>query len=99
MASASLRKPAGSSEPMIGVTLAVCTPPHVSIGKGPTEEDDEYDEDDDDTPGFHVHHHQWHPWQADEISMSQLGGAPLGTQGDEQVLTKLHFFKYVACLN
>jgi hypothetical protein len=67
-------------------TSVVHTPPHHSAGKGPAEEDDEDDEDDDYAPGFHVHHHH-----RDEIGMSQLGGAPLGTQGDKQVLTKLHF--------
>jgi hypothetical protein len=36
---------------------AVHTPPHVSIGKGPAEEDDEYDEDKDDAPSFHVHYY------------------------------------------
>jgi hypothetical protein len=61
----------------------VRTPPHVSAGKGPAEEDDEYDEDEDDDLSFHVHYYQRDPWQADEIGMSQLGGAPLGTQGDE----------------
>ena len=85
MTLASLRTPAGSSEPMIGVTSAMRTPPHHSDGKGPADEDDDY------APGFHVHHHHRDPWHADEIGMSQLGGAPLGTQGDEQVLTKLHF--------
>ena len=84
---------------MTGVTSAVRTPPHHSIGKGPVEEDDEYDEDDDYAPGFHVHHHQWDPWQQDKIDMSQLGGAPLGTQGDEQVLTNLLFLKYLAYMN
>jgi hypothetical protein len=52
-ASASLRTPVGSSEPM----TAMRTPPHVSAGKGPAEEDDEYNEDEDDAPGFHVHHY------------------------------------------
>ena len=85
---ASLRTPARSSEPMTGATSAVRTPPHHSTRKGPTEEDDEYD---DYAPGFHVHHHQRDPWQADEISMCQLGGVPLGIQRDEQVLTKLYF--------
>ena len=78
---ASLRTPVGSSEPMTGVTSTVRTPPHHSAGKGPTEEDDE---DDDYAFGFHVHHHQRDPWHVDEIGMSQLGGALLGTQGDEQ---------------
>ena len=63
MASASLRTPAGSSEPMIGATSTVCTPPHYSAGKGPIDEDDEDndaeedDEYDDYASGFHVHHH------------------------------------------
>jgi hypothetical protein len=59
--SASLRTPAGSSEPMIGATSAVRTPPHHSVGKGPVEEDDEYNKDDEDdgyAPGFHIRHHQ-----------------------------------------
>jgi hypothetical protein len=84
--SASLRTPSGSSKLMTCSTSVVHTPPHHSAGKGPAEEDDEDDEDDDYAPGFHVHHHH-----RDEIGMSQLGGAPLGTQGDKQVLTKLHF--------
>ena len=93
-ASTSLRTPVGSFELMIGATSAVCTPPHYSARKGPTDEDDEdatVDEDDDEAPGFRILHHQRDPWQADEISMSQLGGAPLGTQGDEQVLTMVLF--------
>jgi hypothetical protein len=86
MTSASLRTPAGSSEPMTGATSAVRTPPHHSAGKGPAKEDNEDNEDNDYAPGFHVHHHH-----RDEIGMSQLGGAPLCTQGDKQILTKLHF--------
>ena len=82
---ASLRTPANSFEPVTGITFVVRTPPHYSAGKGPTDEDDE------EALGFHIHHHQWDPWQQDEISMSQLGGAPLGTQGDEQVLTMVLF--------
>ena len=60
---------------MTGATSAVRTPPHYSAGKDPATEDDEDDDDDDD---------QW-----DEIGMSQLGGAPLGTQGASQELTKV----------
>ena len=45
MALASLRTPAGSSEPVICETSVVCTPPHYSAGKGPVDEDDEDDED------------------------------------------------------
>jgi hypothetical protein len=63
-ASASLRTPAGSFEPMIGATFAVRTPPHHSAGKGLTEEDNEDDEDNDYALGFHVHHHH-----RDEIGM------------------------------
>ena len=73
--SASLRTPAGSSQPMTGATSAVRTPPHHSAGKDPTTEDDE------DPPGFRRQHDQWDDWPQDEIGMSQLGGAPLGTQG------------------
>ena len=72
---------------MIGATSAVRTPPHYSAGKDPADEDDE--DDDDDPSGFRIQHHQWDPWQQDEIVMSQLGDAPLGTQGASQVLTKL----------
>jgi hypothetical protein len=72
---------------MIGATSVVHTPPHYSTGKGPADEDDE---DKDEAPGFHIQHHHRGPWQAEEIPMSQLGGAPLGTQGDKQVLL-LHF--------
>jgi hypothetical protein len=61
-ASASLRIPAGCSKLMTGVTLVVRTPSHISLGKGPAEEDDEYDEDNNAAPGFHVHHHQRNPW-------------------------------------
>ena len=50
--SASLRTPAGSSQPVIGATSAVRTPPHHSARKDPTSEDDEDDDDDDDHPGF-----------------------------------------------
>ena len=75
-ASASLRTPASSSEPVTGTTSTVHTPPHYSAGKGPINKDDE---DDEEASGFHIHHHQRNPWQQDEIGMSQLGGAPLGT--------------------
>ena len=85
--SASLRTPAGSSQPVTGVTSAVRTPPHHSAGKDPATEDD--DDDDDDPPGFHRQHDQWDDWAQDEIGMSQLGGAPLGTQRASQVLTNL----------
>ena len=72
---------------MIGAASAVRTPPHYSAGKDPTNEDD--DDDDDDPPGFRIQHHQWDPWQQNEIGMSQLGSAPLGTQGASQVVTKV----------
>ena len=75
--SASLRTPAGSSQQMTGTTSAVRTPPHHSAGKDPANEDD----DDDDPPGFLIQHYQWDDWPQDEIGMSQLGSAPLGTQG------------------
>ena len=88
MVLASLRTPASSSELVIGVTSTVRTPPHYSARKGPIDEDDE---DNEEALGFHIHHHQWDPWQQDEIGMSQLSGAPLGTQGDEHVLTKVLF--------
>ena len=65
---------------MTGATSAVCTPPHYSAGKDPAIEDDEDDDDDDD---------EWEDWPQDEISMSQLGGAPFGTQGASQVQTKV----------
>ena len=83
--SGSLRTPAGSSQPVTGATSAVRTPPHHSAGKDPANED----YDDDDPPGFRRQHHQWDDWPQDEIGMSQLGGAPLGTQGASQVLTKV----------
>ena len=85
--SASLRTPAGSSQPMTGATSAVRTPPHHRTGKDPATEDD--DDDDDDPPSFRRQHDQWDDWPQDEIGMSQLGGAPLGTQGASQVLTKV----------
>ena len=47
MSSGSLRIPAGSSQPVIGATSAVCTPPHHSTGKDPANEDDEDNDDDD----------------------------------------------------
>ena len=53
-----LRTPAGSSQPVIGATSAVRTPPHHSAGKDPATEDDE-DDDDDDPPGFRRQHDQW----------------------------------------
>ena len=92
--SASLRTPAGSSQPMTqGATFAVRTPPHHSAGKDPAIEDEEEDDDDDDEPlGFHRQHDQWDEWPQDEIGMSQLRGAPLGTQGASQVLTKIVCF-------
>ena len=79
--SASLRTLAGSSQPMIDATSTVRTPPHHSTGKDPaTEDDEDNDDDDDDLLGFRRQHDQWDDWPQDEISMSQLGGAPLGTQ-------------------
>ena len=93
MSSASLRTPAGSSQPMIGATSVVRTPPHHSAGKDPATEDEEEDDDDDDEPpGFCGQHGQWDEWPQDEIGMSQLGGAPFGTQGASQVLTKIVCF-------
>ena len=62
---------------MIGATFAVRTPPHHSAGKDAATEDDE---DDDDPLGFRRQHGQWDDWPQDEIGMSQLGGAPLGTR-------------------
>ena len=74
--SAFLRTPAGSSQAVTqGATSAVRTPPHYSVGKDPATEDD------DDPPGFRRQHDQWDDWSRDEIGMSQLGGALLGTQG------------------
>ena len=75
--SGSLRTPAGSTQPVTGATSAVRAPPHYSVGKDPAIEDD--DDDDD----------EWEDWPQDEIDMSHLGGAPLGTQGASQVLTKV----------
>ena len=87
--SASLRTPAGSSQSMTsarsGATSAVHTPPHHSAGKDPATEDD----GDDDPLGFRRQHDQWDNWSQDEIGMSQLDDAPLGTQGASQVLTKV----------
>ena len=64
--SGSLRTPAGYSQPMIGATSAMHTPPHHSAGKDPANEDD----DDDDPPGFLIQHYQWDDWPQDEIGMS-----------------------------
>ena len=77
--SASLRTLAGSSQPVTGATSAVRTPPHHSVGKDPATEDAEDDDDDNEPPGFCGQHDQWDEWPQDEISMCQLGGAPLGT--------------------
>ena len=88
--SASLRTPAGSSQAMTqGATSMVCTPPHNSAGKDPATEDEEDDDDDDD---------QWEDWLQDEIGMSQLGGAPLGTQGATGT-NKDSLFQYVGSMN
>ena len=57
--SASLRTPAGSSQPMTGATSAVRTPPHRSAGKDPATEDEEDNNDDDEPPGFRGQHDQW----------------------------------------
>ena len=62
------------------------TLPHYSAGKDPANDDDDVD---DDPPGFGGQHDQWDDWPQDEIGISQLGGAPLGTQGASQVLTKV----------
>ena len=85
----SLRTPAGSSQPVTCSTFAVRTPPYHSAENDPANEDDEEDDDDDDPLGFRRQHHQWDDWPQDEIGMSQLGGASLGTQGASQVLTKI----------
>ena len=85
--SGSLRTSAGSSQPVTGASSIVRTPPHYSTRKDPANENDE--EEDDDPSGFRIQHHQWDPWEQDEIDMSQLGGAPLGTQGASQVVTKV----------
>ena len=75
---------------MTGATSAVRTLSHHSAGKDPaTEDDEDDDDDDDDPPGFGGQHDQWDDWSQDEIGMSQLGGAPLGTHGASQVLTKV----------
>ena len=80
--SPSLRTPAGSSQPVTRATSIVRTPPHHSAGKDPAIEDKEEDDDDDDEPpDFRGQHDQWDEWPQDEIGMSQLGGAPFGTQG------------------
>ena len=79
--SASLRTPADSSQPVTGATSVVRTPPHHSAGKDhATGDDEDDDDDDDDPPGFRRQHDQWDDWPQDEIGMSQLGGAPLGTK-------------------
>ena len=70
--SASLRTPVSSSQQMTSATSTVHTLPHHSAGKDPATKDEEDDDDDDD---------QWEDWSQDEIGMSQLRGAPLGTQG------------------
>ena len=70
MSFGSLRTPAGSSQLVIGATSAVRTPPHHSPRKDPATENDKDDDDDDD---------KWEDWPQDEIGMSQLGGALLGT--------------------
>ena len=91
--SAYLRTPVSSSQSVTGATSAVRTPPHHSAGKDPAIEDEEEDDDDnDEPPGFRGQHDQWDEWPQDEIGMSQLGGAPLGTQGASQVLTKIVCF-------
>ena len=73
---------------MTGAASTVRTPPHHSAVKDPATEDDE-DDDDDDPPGFRRQHDQWDDLPQDKIGMSHLGGAPLGTQGASQVLTKV----------
>jgi hypothetical protein len=59
---------------MTAGTLGVYTPAHES--RGPAEYQMEQDEDEDDDEDE----------EYDEIGISQLGGAPLPTQLDEQVL-------------
>ena len=61
--SASLRTPAGSSQPMTGATSAVHTPPHHNAGKDPAIKDEEEDDDDDDGPlDFRRQHDQRDDW-------------------------------------
>jgi hypothetical protein len=83
-----------SSEPPTGETSTVRTPPASGVRTDPANEDDvEYTEEEEDyAPGFSIHHHERdeqpyfdHQW--DELGLSQLGGAPLPTQGDDQVLS------------
>ena len=57
--SASLRTPAGSSQPMTSVISTVRTPPHHSARKDPATEDNNDDDDDEDLPGFRRQHDQW----------------------------------------
>ena len=58
--SASLKTPAGSSQPVTGAPSTMRTPPHHSAGKDPTNDDDD---DGDDPQGFRIQHHQWDDWQ------------------------------------
>lgn len=79
------------------------TPPHYSTGKGPADDDEEQyfyeqgnvgtdDSTSDDAPGYEapeygIHLHQSGQRDADFLNMSQLHGAPVGTQGEDQVIT------------
>jgi hypothetical protein len=65
-ASASLRTPAGSSDPVTGSTSGARTPPH-RPDKAPVEEEDYEDDDldssdEDEAPGFGIPQHS-HPTQ------------------------------------
>jgi hypothetical protein len=60
-ASASLRTPTASSDPVTGSTFGARTPPHHPEMQLVDDEDEE--EDDKDAPGFGIHHHQRYPYQ------------------------------------
>jgi len=51
-------------------------------------DDDKNDDDDDDAATDEYHDlpaHGWDPWEPQEIGLSQLTGAPVGTQTNSQV--------------
>ena len=82
---------------MGATSSSVCTPTHSggtttgatagrTTGKGIADDDDDddapdaEDEDEDEDDDYRIHHHT-----PGEVSLSQLHGAPPGTQGDDQV--------------
>lgn len=99
--------PQGASGSMTGGTSARTLDPRGNGGLGPYDDDNDDDDDEDAaTDEYRLQHHGlhsdeyhdlpahgWDPWEPQEIGLSQLTGAPVGTQTNSQV-TVLSLCKY-----